>query len=394
MPETQTRHVLLLAPDAERARHLREMLITAHRQSEITTVHSLDEALSKARTMPRAVVLAEGEEGLSFVEQAAGHGIDLPVVFIAPDDGADLLDKARIAGASDALFQSEIAPAVLDHALQQAVEWHGEVQASGQQAAEVKKSDLSEFKRTESLARLASGLAHEIRNPLSLIQLAGDFIARPKPLTPEDQARLAKFLREGTERIEIIMEEMFAAFVPKQLARAPADAAAVIEDALRAAGSAGWDAEKLKITRDVAADLPKIFVDRPKIVDAIAHLISNAVESMPEGGTLAISARSHTFEVSEREGWERVAWFWAGDTAVIIEIADTGPGIPPDKLPHIFEPFFTTRPAGKGTGLRLAATKKIVELHSGKVSITNRPEGGSLARLVLKTATEAAGANS
>ena len=393
MPQVKSRHVLLLAPEAERAPLLREMLQTADRECEVTVVHKLDDALQKAREIHRGVALAEGEDGLAFVEQAAGHGIEMPVVFIAPDDDASQLDKARMAGASDALFQSEITPDALDHALQQAHEWRAQADAAGQPAADARKTELSEIKRTESLARLVSGLAHEIRNPLSLIQLAGDFLARPRPLSPEDQARLSKYLCEGAQRIEIIMEEMFAAFVPKQLARAPEDPVVLIEDALRAAGAAGWEAAKITVTRDIAKDLPKVFVDRAKMADAIAHLLANAADSIPEGGEISIRARTHTFEASEREGWERAAWFWAGDTAVVIEIADTGPGIPPDKLPHIFEPFFTSRPAGKGTGLRLAATKKIVELHSGKVSITNRVDGGSLARLVLKTAAQAATAN-
>ena len=393
MPDAKLRHVLLLAPEAERTQFLREMLKTADRECQVTAVQRLDEALHKAREIHHGVALAEGEDGLAFVEQAAGHGIEMPVVFIAPDEDASQLDKARIAGASDALFQSEITPAALDHALRQAREWHAETLAAGPQAADARKTEHSDIKRTESLARLVSGLAHEIRNPLSLIQLAGDFLARPRPLTPEDQARLSKYLCEGAQRIEIIMEEMFAAFVPKQLARVPEDPGPLIEDALRAAGAPGWEAAKITVTRDIAKDLPKVFVDRAKMADAIAHLLANAADSIPEGGEISIRARAHTFEASEREGWERAAWFWAGDTAVIIEIADTGPGIPPDKLPHIFEPFFTFRPAGKGTGLRLAATKKIVELHSGKVSIANRVDGGSLARLVLKTAAQAATAS-
>jgi signal transduction histidine kinase len=382
--------VLLLTAEAERASALHEMLAAADREARITTAHTFDKALSEARATRHAAVLAEGAEGLSFLEHATGHGVDLPVVFIAPDDNPELLDKARIAGASDALFQSEITPSLLDQALRHAIEWHAESHPAAQAGAEARKTDLPEIKRTESLARLISGLAHEIRNPLSLIQLAGDFLARPKPLTPENQARLAQYLQDGVQRIEIIVEEMFAAFVPRQLARAPEDPVALIEDAMTAAGAAQWEAAGISVTREIARDLPKVFVDRARMLDAIAHLFANAADAIPGGGVISVHARQHTFEASEREDWQRAAWFWAGDTAVILEIGDSGPGIPPEKLPHVFEPFFTLRPAGRGTGLRLAATKKIVELHSGRVSIVNRPEGGSLARLVLKTAAQPA----
>ena len=107
---------------------------------------------------------------------------------------------------------------------------------------------------------------------------------------------------------------------------------------------------------------------------------------MADGGKLIITTTPKTFVASEREAWQRQAWFRAGDDAVVIEVADTGHGIPENKLGMIYEPFFTTRASGKGAGLGLTITRKIVELHNGRIEIKNRPEGGILATLTLKAA--------
>jgi signal transduction histidine kinase len=76
--------------------------------------------------------------------------------------------------------------------------------------------------------------------------------------------------------------------------------------------------------------------------------------------------------------------FYAGDTVVMVEIEDTGTGIPIEVLRKIFDPFFTTKATGQGTGLGLAIVKRIIDLHSGEIEIVNRPEGGVHCRLMFK----------
>jgi two-component system cell cycle sensor histidine kinase/response regulator CckA len=121
------------------------------------------------------------------------------------------------------------------------------------------------------------------------------------------------------------------------------------------------------------------------MVTAIFHLITNAIDAMPTGGDLVIKTSSRSFASSERTDWRSEGGFVAGDTAIIIEISDTGHGIPVDKLGRIYELFFTTKLAGQGTGLGLSTVQKIIQLHNGTINISNRPEGGVLARLTLKT---------
>ena len=85
--------------------------------------------------------------------------------------------------------------------------------------------------------------------------------------------------------------------------------------------------------------------------------------------------------------------FRAGESVISITIRDTGTGVAPEKLGKIFEPFFTTKSTGKGTGLGLSVTQKIMDLHRGKISIENHPEGGVIATLVLKAINRAKAAH-
>jgi signal transduction histidine kinase len=114
-------------------------------------------------------------------------------------------------------------------------------------------------------------------------------------------------------------------------------------------------------------------LDRIKIEQVFLNLCMNAIESMPEGGTLLLKTRSQPLET--------------GGTEVIAEVEDTGPGIPDGNLPKVFDPFFTKKQMGKGTGLGLSVAKQIIELHGGTIKIGNRPEGGARVTITLQPQT-------
>jgi signal transduction histidine kinase len=107
---------------------------------------------------------------------------------------------------------------------------------------------------------------------------------------------------------------------------------------------------------------------------------------MPAGGTLTIRTANRTIgpaDVERAEGDRSGRHLRVGECAVVIEIRDTGTGIPVDKLPHVFDLFFTTKETGKGQGLGLAVSKRIVDLHGGRITIANAPSGGSVVTIFL-----------
>lgn len=242
---------------------------------------------------------------------------------------------------------------------------------------------LKQLEEAGALSHFASSIAHEVCNPLSQIVLATDFLANPRPLTDEMRKKIVGYLRQGAERIDKAIKDLLRTCEPIETSMTQESANQMIEDAL-----AMVDLQPvIHVEKGFADGLPNILVDKTHVTEAMANLITNAVEAMmPGGGTLRLSTRLKVFETSERESWQRQSWFRAGDTTVVIEITDTGHGIRTNQMSLIYEPFYTTKPAGKGSGLGLTVAKKIVDLHHGRLEISNRPEGGVLATLTLKTA--------
>jgi two-component system NtrC family sensor kinase len=110
--------------------------------------------------------------------------------------------------------------------------------------------------------------------------------------------------------------------------------------------------------------LPKVRIDAPEMQQVILNLLTNAVDAMPAGGTLAIETVH-------------------GAGGAILRVTDSGPGIPAEVRPRIFEPFFTTKTHGKGTGLGLAICRRIVEAHGGSIQIGDTPGGGATFEVTL-----------
>ena len=130
-------------------------------------------------------------------------------------------------------------------------------------------------------------------------------------------------------------------------------------------------ANELQVEAVLASDLPAVTADADQIAQVLSNVIENAREAMGDRGVLTVS--------TERLGEDQVA----------VTIADSGPGIAPEALPHVFDPFFTTKPMGQGTGLGLAIARGIAKMHHGDLTAGNRPEGGAVLRLCLPLQADA-----
>ena len=221
-----------------------------------------------------------------------------------------------------------------------------------------------------SLGKLAAVVAHEINNPLAGILVYTKLIRRR--LAKQEQnadgviemdANLATIESE-TSRCGDIVRNLLLFSRRSETSREPADLHAIVRRALRLLQH---QAELNGITtRLELGEIPEVVCDAPEIQQASLAVLMNALEAMPEGGTLTVGTHA---DVSAN--------------TVTIEIADTGVGIPPEIQPKIFEPFFSTKSEGKGTGLGLAVAYGIVRRHHGRIEFDSIMGRGTTFRIVL-----------
>lgn len=227
-----------------------------------------------------------------------------------------------------------------------------------------------ETAKNKSVAQLAAGIAHEIKNPLAIALMGLEYLSSTVATSDDQVAKTLKDIREAILQADDIVRELLSFAVPSKLDLKTQDMNAITAHVLYLVQ---YEARKRDITLrlDLETDLPQLKLDRTKIEQALVNLLMNAIEATPNGGTVLITTRAKQLHT---EG-----------TEVIVNVEDTGSGIVDDNLAKLFEPFFTTKDVGEGTGLGLPVAKRIIELHGGTIHIGNRPEGGAKVTITLRT---------
>jgi two-component system, NtrC family, sensor kinase len=221
---------------------------------------------------------------------------------------------------------------------------------------------LIEVEKLAALGRLTADIAHEIRNPLSAL---GGFGRRlQKIVAGKKEKEYSDIIVAEVNRLEHILRDIlsFSREAKFHFERMPVTAA--VKDSI-ATFSELCTEHSIEVVVELNTDFP-VLMDKMHTRQAIDNLLSNAIDAMPEGGTLAIST---TVEKENNIDY------------VIVQVLDTGAGIPEDKLSLIFEPFHTTKVIGHGTGLGLSITRKIVEEHGGFIKAVNNIISGITFRL-------------
>lgn len=245
---------------------------------------------------------------------------------------------------------------------------------------------LIQAEKMQSVGRLAAGVAHEVKNPLAILGMGIDYMIKNLASPDQNIALILNDMNDALKRADRTILGLLDFSVPRALDLHSEDLSEIVEQSITLVKHELGGAP-IKLVRELGAGLPPVYVDKHKIKQVLVNILTNAVHAMPEGGTLTVRSYAKQLqaaEVSHDAGWRLPDRFRAGETVVVCETLDTGTGIAPEKLAKIFDPFFTTKPTGKGTGLGLTVTKKIVELHGGTIEIANRPQGGVIVRLMFK----------
>ncbi len=246
------------------------------------------------------------------------------------------------------------------------------------------QEQLIQAEKMESIGRLASGVAHEVKNPLAMIGMGLELLARKIPEEDETSRETIERMKRGIERAKRIVRGLVDFSSARQFKLEPVPPNQVVRDAL-ALVEYQLRKENVTVVEELASGLPKVEVDLPKLEQVIVNLIINAQQAMEHGGTILLRTYETRLSGVERdEGLRTRRHLRMNDHVVCIEVLDTGPGIPEANLKKIYDPFFTTKPTGVGTGLGLSVSRKIVELHQGRLELGNRDDAqGALARITL-----------
>jgi len=240
-----------------------------------------------------------------------------------------------------------------------------ELQTANEELRETQEQ-LIRSEKLAAIGQLAGAVGHELRNPLGAIKNAVYYVKGKvaKSELGQKEPRVIEFLDIADDEVnssnKIINDLLGFSRVGK-----PAVSPAQIEEVIEEALSHLTIPENIEVVKKLDADLPEVEIDTDQIRQVLVNMIMNAVQAMPEGGRLTISARE-------------------GDKFLEVEISDTGCGIPKEAIGKIFDPLFTTR--AKGIGLGLAVCKAIIDRHQGHIEVESEVGKGATftIRLPLK----------
>ena len=232
--------------------------------------------------------------------------------------------------------------------------------------------DITERKRLEQVAlsrerlarvgELSAGIAHTIRNPLhGLLNSVSHLRKRVFGEDPE-ATEILDWMQEGLTRMETTTRRLLTLTRETPLVKRPVALAEVVEEALVLV-SERVRGEGLTLEHDLA-ELPTIHLDLDRLGEVLVNLLDNAVYACGEHGTITVRTR-------------------AVDNGQVMEVEDTGPGIPQDIRDRVFHPFFTTKAIGEGSGLGLAIAWRVVKEHGGEVEVQSGEGRGALIRITL-----------
>ncbi|MGE5307883.1 MAG: ATP-binding protein [Deltaproteobacteria bacterium] len=325
---------------------------------------------------------SSGFETFTSVSSAAPN---IPIIILTGMDSDDIAIKAMRAGAQDYLVKSELLLPLLLKSIRYSIErknvqedlrrardeleqrvqerTHELIRANQKLHKEMEERQetqarLIQSEKMEVVGRLASGVAHEVRNPLAIILQAVEYLTTRLQTSDEDIKSTLSAILDSIKRADSIVTGLLDFSRISKLTPAPLDINAVLDHSLLLLKHQ-LDKGHVRLNKQYALGLPMVEIDKNKIEQVLLNLMMNSMEAMSGGGELVV----------------RTSLLAGSDRRVVVEIEDTGCGIPETNKDKIFDPFFTTKRDQGGTGLGLSVVKSIIDMHKGSITIANKESG-------------------
>lgn len=386
------------------AEYVREQLAESGITCDVTRVESRDEFVRALEQTPPDLILCDynlpGFDGLEALRIAQNTLQSVPFIFLSGGIGEHLAVECLHRGATDYVLKGN--PARLIPAVRRALE-----ETRVRRAKEQAERELAHGEKMVLLGQLSAGIAHEINNPITYINLNMEtlkdyaeklavmfqksrelFSSMPNDpeelqrrwaefrqwhdanerrahILIEDLGRLAQETLDGGHRVADITQRLRR--FSRQERQEPMDVD--LEECLETALKIGWNEIKSKATiqKDYASPVPRAKGHPNQLTQVLLNLVVNAAQAIPGRGVIRLGISSQ------------------GGKAVV-SVQDNGRGIAPENLTKMFTPFFTTKSSGEGTGLGLYVSRGIIEAHGGTIRAENAPEGGAIFTIELPLA--------
>jgi two-component system, NtrC family, sensor histidine kinase HydH len=329
--------------------------------------------------MPIGLVALDHGRVIAMMNQAAGGILRLPVAQATGKPGSqclpqELMDQIKPLSEQDRLLDRQVSCRLRDGRVvpvevnatrlydENGTSFGSVLLLKDMSEVESLRKEIARTQRLATVGRLAAGVAHEIRNPLSSIKGFATYFKERYADIVEDQ-QIAGIMIQEVDKLNRVVGQLLEFARPVEIQKKWTPLRPLIEDALKLMEHR---AKELNIDThfEASSDIHQLYVDPDRINQVLLNLFINAAEAMTEGGKLTVSVEKAT-----------------DDGQVYIYVCDTGPGISEENLIHIFDPYFTTKPTG--TGLGLAIVHKIIEAHQGIIRVYSGPQGGTHIRIRL-----------
>jgi len=250
------------------------------------------------------------------------------------------------------------------------------------------QAQLIQAEKLDVIGRMASGVAHEVKNPLGIILQGINYMENRALGKEEGIGEVLQMMKDGIGRADKIINGLLNFSKSTTLEFTLVDIDDVLENSILLL-QVPTRFPGVQIVKEVEKRIPKVKIDRNRMEQVFINIITNAAQAMDNKGKIAIRSYVKEFErLEEPRSGKSVDYFNLGEKVLIVEIEDTGAGIPQENLSKIFDAFFTTKGPRGGAGLGLGICLNIIDMHKGLIDVESQVGKGSKISITLKLTTE------
>ncbi|MBU4304103.1 MAG: response regulator [Candidatus Omnitrophica bacterium] len=331
-----------------------------------------------------------GTTALEILRKTKEQGKDIPFIIVTSQGSEKIAVELMRQGAYDYVSKDDVYAEVIPGIVKRVLERRSTLLAKQKAEEELKQAyeklktaqeELVRSAKMKVVGGLASGVAHEVKNPLAIILQGIDYLEKKISGGDENVSLTLRYMKDAVMRADNIVKGLLDFSSITELKMSGQDLNQLVKDALLLLKHE-FDKRTIAVVTQLEEGVMPVVMDRNKMKQVLVNLMLNALYAMGEDGILKI--RTYTQKCVSGQ-----VPFSAGEKAAVIEIEDTGKGIPEESLSKIFDPFFTTRRAIGGTGIGLSMVQSVINMHNGNIEITNKSPSqgqGVRARVMLKLA--------